>query len=331
MASENKPSESVREDEVLARLLQSAGRRNEPPAEVYEQTLAVATDAFRRKTRRSGAGRAWQWAAVLLVMAGAVVIGISITNLPANDLASIERIVGTAQLKSHGQWRTVTANQRPIRRDEVLRTGANSFAGLGFGGVSLRVAPSTQLVLESTRRIKLISGTIYIDTGANAQGQSLVEVITPAGTATDIGTQFEVRYEQPLYRLRVREGQVRLVGSGQAFQSLAGDELVIDADGRHHRNSISPSDPEWGWVASIAPDFDGRTVAELLDWVSRETGKEIRYADPGVKQNTAVTVFNTSVLNVAPLETLEVLLATTDYEHTVGEDGTITIRLRLHH
>jgi hypothetical protein len=90
---------------------------------------------------------------------------------------------------------------------------------------------------------------------------------------------------------------------------------------------------EWRWVESIAtaPDVNDQPVMELLDWVARETGRPIRFKDAEVERRAASTILHGSVRNLAPLDALSLMLATTDLDYVELTDGTLLIQARPVH
>ena len=74
------------------------------------------------------------------------------------------------------------------------------------------------------------------------------------------------------------------------------------------------------------PDLDDQPVTVLLDWVARETGRTLRYASAEVERQAATTILHGKIGQLAPLEALDAMLATTDLAYEVREDGTIEIR-----
>lgn len=93
---------------------------------------------------------------------------------------------------------------------------------------------------------------------------------------------------------------------------------------------MGPQDVYWEWVHAVAPVplVDGRPLAVLLDWVARETGRPLRYASPTIREQAMNTVLHGRIRDLAPLEALEVMLATTDLDYALLADGTIEIRPR---
>ena len=89
--------------------------------------------------------------------------------------------------------------------------------------------------------------------------------------------------------VRVRDGAVAAATAGRTPTARAGEELVLDREGHAALHPAASSGEDWAWVLAVAPPFagEGRTVAELLDWVSRETGWRLRFE--GDATRTAAT------------------------------------------
>jgi ferric-dicitrate binding protein FerR (iron transport regulator) len=317
--------------DAVAQLIRVAGRRDEPPAEAYEQTLTVAMAAWEKVQARRRYRLMATLAASLVIAAG---VAFLVTNLPPQSVPSVgrtDRIIGSVEVRrdSEQPWSTLRDELEDLPPGTELRTLAGSRAGIFLaGGVSLRLAETTQVRFESESRLHVIAGKVYVDTGA-ARRTPGIEVITEAGTAADIGTQFEVLYRDQEYRLRVREGRVLLRREAGQVDGQAGDQLTIRG-GVLERTQIRQDDSEWDWVESLAPapDIDKQPVSVLLTWVARETGRSIRFDTPELERKAASTILHGNIRHLAPLDALSVMLATTDLEYVLPDDATILIRLR---
>jgi ferric-dicitrate binding protein FerR (iron transport regulator) len=318
--------------DALAQLIRAAGRRAEPPAEAYQQTLSVAMAAWDKLQSRRRQRLIATLAASLVVALG---VAFLVTNLPPRSVASLgrtDRLVGTVEVRSDSgdEWSALRDELQSIPIGTQMRTLAGSRAGVVLAaGASLRLAEATEVALESESRLRVIAGKVYIDTGTVRHARG-IEVITEAGTAVDIGTQFEVQYRDREYRLRVREGRVMLRREAGQVDGQAGEQLTIRAGGVLERARIAPDDAEWNWVESLAPapDIDKQPVIVLLDWVARETGRSVRFATPESEHKAGTTILHGNIRHLAPLEALSVMLATTDLEYTLPDDATILIRLK---
>ena len=334
--SHDRDAEKSGDVDTVATLIRAAGRRAEPPMESYERVLGAATATWRAKVRRRS-----QWrilvaiaASLLLVISSALLIHDG-PQAPQQMLGTTDRVIGTVEMQTNAteSWITLRDEKHDVPAGSRIRTLKGSRVGLILGnGISVRLADATDIALESGRRLRVLSGRMYLDTGKSDDRGVVqrIEVITPVGVASDLGTQFEVLYRDDMYRLRVREGQVRLRRKSDEIDSAEGEQLIIDASGTIERARIPAEDPEWQWVEFVAPapSIDDQPVTVLLAWVSRETGRSVRFDTPEVERRAARTVLHGNIRHLAPLEALSTMLATTDLEHVLLEDGTILIRQR---
>jgi ferric-dicitrate binding protein FerR (iron transport regulator) len=319
------------ETELIELLLQRAGPRSEPPADAYEQVHAAAIAAFRARTtrRRERQWMLWAGAAAMTVLAIALIFQRTPPSAERSELARIERVVGGAEEATGDVWRGVGKTRTSLSPGVKLRTLAGGRLALALaGGGSLRLDAETEVMLDAPGRLYVRHGTIYVDSGARP-GASRLQIVTPAGTARDIGTQFELQVAGSALRLRVREGSVSIDRGGQSVTGGAGEQIAIDARGGISRDVIEPDAAAWQWAESIAqtPDMDGKPAAELIAWVARETGRELRYVSPTVEQRAATVILHGNLRNLSPLAALEAMLATTDLEYVLQGD-TMEIRTR---
>ncbi len=330
------PASKVDEEmDTVARLIRTAGRRADPPAEAFEQTLASATEAWRAKVRsRTQRQRFAAIAASLLIVVCVALLVNNRSPQPESPVARADRLVGTVEVRSaaSGDWITLRDETMTLAIGTQLRTLAGSRAGIVLNnGTSVRLADATSLVLASATSVRLVTGKVYLDTGISLHDAQQIEVITPAGSARDIGTQFEVLYRDDAYRLRVRDGRVLLSHIAGQADGSAGEQLTIDVNGALERTRVTRNDPDWQWVESVAPapDIDDKPLTVLLEWVARETGRAVAFDEPEVEHKVKTTILHGSIRNLAPLEALAVMLATTDLEYLLPDDGTILIRQKV--
>jgi ferric-dicitrate binding protein FerR (iron transport regulator) len=319
-----------RETDIVELLIRNAGRRVDPPDDAYRQVLHAASDAFRRKSARRRQGR---WFALAAAIATLAVTSVLITqwNSPAGrgDLATIERVTGGVELAQGEGWRPLDEQRGSLRAGRRLRTLADGRAALRLaGGASLRLAGETEILLDAPGRIFVHHGTIYVDGGVRP-GAGRIEVVTPAGTARDLGTQFELQVAGTRLRLRVREGSVSIDRGGRSLVGAAGEQIEIDDVGGVLRGAIDPVSDAWAWAEVIAPvpDVDGRPATQLISWVARETGRRLRYESPAVEERAASVILHGNIHHLPPLAALEAMLATTDLEYVL-EGDTMEIRAR---
>jgi ferric-dicitrate binding protein FerR (iron transport regulator) len=153
-----------------------------------------------------------------------------------------------------------------------------------------------------------------------------VDIHTPLGLIQEIGTQFEVRLEGETVRVRLREGTVIVHREEQAHEVRVGTELAMDRNGSVIRRSISIHGPAWRWVADIAPmiDLEGRTARAFLDWVARERGWTLAFADESVARSAGEIVLGGTLERLTLEQSLDAVLPTCRMTYRV-KDGVLWI------
>ena len=316
----------------LAHLIEAAGRREAPPTDAYERALAATTQAWQAKVRRR------RWRIATSIAAGVATLGIgtfvTLRSLDSSEsmaepIANVARVIGAVTVRSGDSrdWTSLREDGPPLPTGAVLRTGAGSGAALQIGEVSVRIAERAEVRIDSRSQLRLAHGKVYVDTGSD-RGAGRMQVVSDAGTLSDVGTQFEVQYQAGAYRVRVREGEVLLQRGVERLRSRAGEQISIDDNGIVSNATIAADDPAWRWVHVLvsAPDIDNQPLTILLAWVARETGVSVRYATPAIERRASGTILHGSIRGLEPLEALAVMLATTDLRHEVLADGTIMIK-----
>jgi len=320
-----------READIVESLIRSAGRRAEPPEDAYGHVFTVAHEAFRKKTarHRERTWYLWAGAAAVLVFAVALMARWTPPVAQQEELARVARAAGEVEVATGDLWRPLAEARARLTPGIKLRTLADGRVALALAsGESLRLAGGTEVMLDAAGRVYVLAGTIYVDSG-NRASWSHLEVVTPAGTARDIGTQFELAVAGAALRLRVREGVVALDHGGRSVMGHAGEQIAIDGNGGVSRTAIAPHDAAWQWAEAIAPmpDMDGRPAADLISWVAHETGRQLAYESPLVEQRASAVILHGDIRNLPPMAALEAMLATTDLVVELNGD-TMEIRAR---
>ncbi len=255
--------------------------------------------SFTERAARRRGRRALLIAGALAMLAGLAAVGLVV--LPsAGDLspaigdpvAFLELTRGPVALAATADAgdlspRLLTlAGGEPIYAGTVIDTDAGADDGRAAirlaGGQSLRLDAGSRVRFASRSDLDLERGAVYVDSAGGAG----VEIRTTLGVVRDVGTQFEVRLHGDAatgaaLRVRVREGSVLYQRGGDSHHALAGEELQARGDGTVTRGQVPIFGEHWQWVldAAPAPEIAGRPLAEFLDWVSREGGWQIRFAD----------------------------------------------------
>ena len=325
------------EEQEVRNLIVEAGPRAAPPASEVAAIKEAARGEWRqmvRRERRRGRARRLRGG---LALAASVLVAVAVgwwwthrAPLAGPMVAGVELVTGAV---GAGDGAALAAGAELTAGAVVETSGRTGGAPAGValrlaGGQSLRLAGDSRVRLASASRLELVRGTLYIDSGP---GAGSVEVVTALGTVRDVGTQFEVRLEADAsaLRLRVREGECSLEAGGDSYLAARGEQLSLLGDGSVARAEIEPYGPQWDWVLATAPgiEIEARSLSVFLTWVSRETGRGVRYADPELARTAAAISLHGSTEGLAPDEALEWVLRSSDLAYEL-DGGSILITRR---
>ncbi len=322
--------------DIVGELVKAGGRRPTPSAADYERVLAAAREAWQQNVRtRRRRRRYFALAAAAAILAIGVPLAMQLLpTSPPPVVASTAILNGRVMVldMATGTWRTVADDSIEWTAGTRLRTATGNRISLDLAeGGSLRIDESTELTLSSIGQVELGLGTIYFDSQATT-GVGALQVSTTHGLLRTTGTQFEAASSPEALRVRIREGSVAIQRGPQdpELTGAAGEQVLLESGGGAELTPFPAVDPEWSWVIALAdaPRIDGRPLIELLDWIVRETGHELRFADPAVELRARTITMRGDLGNVSPMEALDVALATTDLDHVVQDDGVVLIRMR---
>ena len=315
-----------RDRDVLGELIQVAGRRPSRSADHYDRTFAATHAVWQRKVRATRQRqRVFAVAASIAILAigiGAVLRILPQTPLP--PIASAAVVQGDVAVFSPetGTWAPVVQPGFGLEAGDRLRTESNGRTAFRLGDdISVRLDSASELMFTSASELELIAGIVYIDSGPGEQAGA-VAIETAHGVLQDIGTQFEVATMEDGLRVRVREGLVQfyLAEQALAFEGGAGEEFRVDPSGTIRQSTFSPYDPAWIWAEALAgsPDVEGMPVLEFLNWVARETGREIQFDGRNVQLAAGSAILHGNAQSLTPMEALEVMLSTTNFVYRLG-------------
>jgi hypothetical protein len=114
---------------------------------------------------------------------------------------------------------------------------------------------------------------------------------------------------------------VALERGGEAVVTAAGEELTVHGDGRLDRARVAAAGPGWEWVLATAPrlDIEGVTVREFLDWVARETGLRIEFADREAAALADSVVLHGSIAHLSVDQALGTALASAGLGYRIAD------------
>lgn len=313
----------------LRRLLEAAGPRPEiPPGE-----LATIKGSFRRDwrelvDRRAGARRRFGWKtavpmALAATLAVALAVGFWWRGLQPPVDAAVVATVEVAEGEARAEGGRVEVGRELVggARLQTLESDAAPRLSVRLtGGQSVRLDAGTRLRLVSATLLELERGAVYVD---SPPGTGSLEVRTGLGNVRDIGTQFEVRVNGGL-RVRVREGSVEVERGEAHLSAVAGEELTVGSDGSIDRRAIAGWAEAWDWVVAAAPPFEGGSFEAYLDWLSRETGWRVRFADDELARSVSGMPLKGKITHLAADESVHVVLPAYGFEYRLAE-GVLTV------
>ncbi|MEX2327537.1 MAG: FecR family protein [Pseudomonadales bacterium] len=313
-------------EQQLARLLQQVGKRQSPPTGVEADVRQAVKAAWRQEVDRRQSFRVRGLAiaaSILVTMAAGWYL---LVPAPAPEaIAVVETAIGQVQyLDADGNWQPLD----PARGLDAtsLRTERDSFVNLKLAtGSNVRIDQDSSIRLDSTQRISLAAGAVYID--SNAKADANVDIHTRYGVAREIGTRFEVRLVPNAWRVQVRDGRVRVSNDRIDQVAAAGERIQMSAENRLTFSTVPANDPSWQWAQRAAAPFriEGASLHDYLTWVAHETGEALLYDSPQAEQQADRTILHGSIAGLTPRESLDVVLATTDFRRVSSNAITITI------
>jgi hypothetical protein len=328
------------DEEEIASLLRTMGPLDRVPDDELPPIKAEAHAAWRRQVRRTAMRRRAAYTA--LAIAATVIVAVTATLLRSRALppestvvaATLETVVGHATVGDRDPAATVT----DVMSGTTITTGDAGRTALRLAaGHSVRIDVASTVRIVSGGSLQLERGAVYVDTGAATGDGSAIEIETPFGRVTDLGTRFEVRLIRgdesgdgsggdagavPTgLRVAVREGRVKLATEFGDHEAAAGSELSFYAGGRLDRATTLPYGSSWRWVESVRPpvEVEGVRLTAFLDWAARESGRRWRFTG-GDGHDYQDVVLSGSIDGMTVEEALSTMLLSAGLRHRVEGD-----------
>lgn len=324
------------DEEVVARMIRSAGRGPMPSADAAARVRAAVEGEFdalaaRRRRRRLAGGLAL--AASLLLGVG-LMLGPGMRELrgPAPIAGTLARTAGPVRVERDGRTLDAAPGMALHAGDAILGQAAFRLAA---AGAEVRTADGSRVRLTGAAGLDLDDGALYLETPGTGTGPGL-EVRAGALAVRDIGTRFSVRRDAATdhSEVAIRRGEVRVTGAAAPLDLRAdGDQgrRVTLAGGRVVADEPVPSwSPQWDWAGALAPALvmDGRSLARVLTELADRRGQQLEFASDRVRLRAETTRMNGRLEGFAPDAAVAAVLASTDLVRADAPPGVLRVELR---
>jgi ferric-dicitrate binding protein FerR (iron transport regulator) len=301
-------------------LVRAAGPRALPPPEqltrARERVHAewIASLSSRRRLRLE-----WPAAAALAALAAGIGFFLWSRPEPAAQVALAGRVSGAVQiLTEKNEQQTPLRAGTPLHVGQTVVTPADGRVLLSWmDGVEVRVDRDSKVELDSNSALRLLAGTVYVDTRANADGASQLAILTSAGAVRHVGTRFEVRVADGGTRVRVRDGTALFTGTDHAVMLIASGQQLSVADGQTALAAgPGPADAVWEWTRTISPQFEieGRSLYDSVEWLAREAGLKIVYASGEVRDRAQTILVHGNIEGLPSRDALVAVLTGSGFD-----------------
>lgn len=307
----NTESDDNNPKDPIAQVVRMAGPRPAIPKDVEDRVYARVHEEWQQSTGRK---RPLRWMLPAAIAASAMLAFVlvqepaSVSAVPAGTVA---RVMAADNGLAEGDVINVG--------DSIATPDDGGMSILLASGASVRLGEQSALRVDGKNEFTLLSGSVYADSGAWSAAGSKVTFDTPYGRVTDVGTQFLVDIASQALGVAVREGRVNIAAGAQSLSTVAGEQLTLSQDGEATVSPIAVDDPVFAWAVDLAPayDIENRTLLDFLKWVSRETGKELVFADDDLRMAAMGTVLHGSVSDFSPNDATAAVLATTGFRYRI--------------
>jgi hypothetical protein len=326
-------SASSDEDAGIEKLLREVGTRDEPDEQLAAAVRKAVHAEWRAVVQLRSRRRTLTFALAASVVGLAAVTVVLRARQPEPQwVANVVSIEGQPQIEYASTW-------RQVRGGEALQTGArlqtaDGRIALELGSsrtLSLRIDASSQVLFKAPDIIELQAGTLYVDASAVMPSVPLT-VQTVAGAVRHVGTQYQVRAvagRMHGIEVSIREGHVEIASNFGTHTGSAGERVAVSTTGGIERSVLSSYDASWQWTTRIAPPFDiaDRPLSAFLEWVARETGRELVYDSPAAQRAAARLQLFGSIAGLDPDTALSAVLSTTKFRRLQTPEGSLRITL----
>ncbi len=334
----NEHSNSENDEQLTAELLRAAATPKSMPDAMKNRLAASFAEQMTQQSKERERQLSVRRRLLVCVPVAASVM-FALLFWPASQI--------TPELKPHsvvteiaGVAQAIGADTtRPLRSGgtvyigEQIHTGENSLLALQYGEHHLRINRNTQLeTLSGGMKLKI--GEIYVDdVSSSGLGSTSIDIVTPHGIISDVGTQFMVASSAQKTVAIVRDGIIQVQRQAQITTAAATDseaQRLVLTEAHVLQEVAERFGAQWDWIQKLPSSYplNGHSVADYLNWIARETGYRIEYETEQLRGTAEKIKLSGELSGAHPLDTLPKVLATTRLQHPISENGRILIRSR---
>jgi len=316
--SEGRIASTLERERLALSLLQRAGRRNAPPAavsnRVYNATLDVWATEVRRRQQVSRRAALAAGIVAIAIGAGAWLWHLQVA---AVSVASITRLKGDVAVMRGDTNQHVSDRFALKTGDRIKVPEGSALAARRPDGLAVRVAGPAYLVWDSSERIRLDQGRMYVDVGTDTDAERTpFEVRTPLARIEHVGTRFVADATPARVRVTVRDGRVRITSVNGDALGLEGGQAAEAAVNGQITWVTPPSHADWEWVDAMAPacGIEGRSLFDVLTDLAHEGDLQLVFASPEIEHRAHDLTLHGPALDLPPRTAIDAVLATTDLD-----------------
>ena len=313
-------------EQQIAELMKKIGPLKEPPADMEKRVKASVREAWVEQTTPMQTPRASLIAATIAALS----IGFVFTLQRPEEILNVATVdVGQRAievLSENQQWASLSGAGLP--EGTIIRVNGNTPISFTFSdGMNVRATPGTRLLLASSHEITLKKGSIYLDSYDREQPKPFT-VTTSFGSARDVGTQFMVSLsDADAWSVQVREGEVSVADDDHTISLGSGDAITISAENDVSEKHVSTHDTSWRWSETARPGYniENQYLNDYLLWVSRETGRELRFRSATARQSATRTRLHGTIDGLSASDSLKQVLETTELRLVAAPEKVIMV------
>jgi FecR protein len=289
----------------------------------WQSMLARRHNAQRRRRLIWVGGSAALAASVIVTV---IFMSRLITDTPM--IATVVNVIGTPETGARGHAMTPLHSGTELLAGSVLETGRDDGVALQLAsGHSLRLAAGSRVRIE-VDTVVLDAGSVYLDSGDDGHSAP-IEVRSRLAIVRELGTQYMVRLAGKSLDVSVRQGTVRVTQGNVVLTTHTGEMLQLDQAGHTQRLAVPQYGEYWAWVTQLAPvpALEGLTLADFLDWLTREQGWQLQFANAELARDAGTVELHGSIDGLSGEEALFAVMRSTGWRYRL-EGGALFIESR---